>query len=98
MKDMTRKEEKAFDIIIEKSRLNREKSVLVLNKSLLLYFTFLFVGVIGFIYGYINSLWLNVLVIMGLCVLVIGTLPYIKIIYEEEKRLDKTLDEIRKEK
>ncbi len=98
MKDMTRKEEKAFDIIIEKSRLNREKSVLVLNKSLLLYFTFLFVGVIGFIYGYINSIWLNFLVIMGLCVLVIGTLPYIKIIYEEEKRLDKTLDEIRKEK
>ena len=98
MREITRNEEKAFDIIIEKSRLNREKSVLVLNKSLLLYFTFLFVGVIGFIYGYVKTFWLNVLIIMGLCVLVIGTLPYIRIIYEEEKKLDKSLEELRKTK
>ncbi len=98
MREITRNEEKAFDIIIEKSRLNREKSVLVLNKSLLLYFTFLFVGVIGFIYGYDTSFWLNILIIMGLCVLIIGTLPYIRIIYEEEKKLDKSLEELKKRK
>lgn len=98
MREISRNEEKAFDIVIEKSRLNREKSTLVLNKSMLLYFTFLFVGVIGFIYGYITSFWLNILIIMGLCVLVIGTLPYIRIIYEEEKKLDKVLEELRKKK
>lgn len=98
MREISRNEEKAFDIIIEKSRLNREKSMLVLNKSLLLYFTFLFVGIIGFVYGYVTNLWLNILIIMGLCVLVIGTLPYIKIIYEEEKKLDKVLADLRKSK
>jgi len=96
MRVISKNEEKAFDIILEKSRLNREKSMLILNKSLLLYFTFLFVGVIGFVYGYIKSFWLNVLVIMGLCVLVIGTLPYIRVIYEEERKLDKILAELRK--
>jgi len=98
MREITRNEDKAFDIIIEKSRLNREKSMLVLNKSLLLYFTFLFVGIMGFVYGFVTNFWLNLLIIMGLCVLIIGTLPYIRVIYEEEKKLDKALEDLRKRK
>ena len=95
MKKFDIKQEKIIDIMIEKSRINREKSMLVLNKSLLLYFTFLFVGVIGFVSGYVNKLLLNILILMGLCVLVIGTLPYIRIMHEEEKKLDKLLQEMK---
>ncbi|MFC1723306.1 hypothetical protein ACFL0V_04155 [Nanoarchaeota archaeon] len=73
---------------VEKSRLNREKSMLVMNKALILYFVFMFVAVLGFVNHYINRTMLNVLVIMGLCVLVIGTIPYIKTMHDEEKRLD----------
>lgn len=96
MKLKTKNEEMVFQIVLEKSRINREKSTLVLNKALLLYFTFLFVGVIGFVFGYIQSFLLNVLIIMGLCVLIIGTLPFIKVMYDEEKKLDKLLDELKK--
>ena len=80
-----------IDLELEKSRLNREKSMLVMNKSLILYFFFMFVAVLGFINGYVTRTLLNVLIIMGLCVLVIGTLPYIKTMYSEEKRLNELI-------
>jgi len=92
------KHDKMVDVVIEKSRINREKSMLVLNKSLLLYFTFLFVGVIGFVSGYVSKFLLNILILMGLCVLIIGTLPYIRIMHEEEVRLDNLLAELKNTK
>ena len=77
-----------IDLEVEKSRLNREKSMLVMNKSLILYFCFMFVAVLGFINGYVNKTLLNVLIVMGLCVLIIGTVPYVKTMRYEEQRLN----------
>jgi hypothetical protein len=62
--------------------------MLVMNKSLILYFVFMFVAVLGFINGYINRTLLNVLIVMGLCVLIIGTVPYVKTMHAEERRLN----------
>ncbi len=84
-----------IDLEIEKSKLNREKSMLVLNKSLLLYFTFLFTAVVGFVGNYIDRYLFNVLVIMGLCVLIIGIVPYIKTMRYEEKNIDDLIDKLR---
>jgi hypothetical protein len=84
------------DLEVEKSRLNREKSMLVMNKSLILYFAFMFVAVLGFINGYISRTLLNVLIVMGLCVLIIGTVPYVKTMHSEEKRLDDLLRRLTK--
>jgi hypothetical protein len=80
-----------IDLEVEKSRLNREKSILVMNKSLILYFAFMFVAVLGFINGYISGTLLNVLIVMGLCVLIIGTVPYVKTMHSEEQRLNDLL-------
>ncbi len=88
MSKLTDVEKQIIDIELEKSRLNREKSILVLNKSLFLYFAFLFVAVIGFVNGYISKSILNLLIVMGLVVLVIGTVPYIQTMKSEEKNLD----------
>jgi hypothetical protein len=85
-----------IDLEVEKSRLNREKSILVMNKSLILYFAFMFVAVLGFINGYINRTLLNVLIVMGLCVLIIGTVPYVKTMHAEERRLDDLLQRMSK--
>lgn len=81
---------------VEKSRLNREKSMLVMNKSLILYFVFMFVAVLGFINGYINRTLLNILIIMGLCVLIIGTVPYVKTMHDEEQRLNNLIARVRR--
>lgn len=70
---------------VEKSRINREKAKIVLNMGLILYFGFLVVGVVGFAFEYIDSFLLNVLVICGIVILVVSTLPYLIIINKEEK-------------
>jgi len=85
-----------IDLEVEKSRLNREKSMLVMNKSLILYFAFMFVAVLGFINGYISRTLLNVLIVMGLCVLIIGTVPYVRTMHSEEQRLNGLLQNLKK--
>ena len=78
---------------IEKSRIEREKARLVLDKSLLLYFVFMVVGIVGFAFKYIDSALLNALVITGICILVIGTVPYLIVINNEEKKIKGFLKE-----
>lgn len=80
---------------IEKLRIKREKSMLVLNKSLMLYFCFLLVGVVGFVFKYISPFLLNVLIIFGILVLVAGATPYLFTIHQEEKIINKRLKELK---
>jgi len=76
---------------IEKSRIKREKAKIVLNKSLFLYVAFLLVGVFGFVNHYIDSSMLNVLIILGIFILFVGTMPYVLITYQEEKKINSML-------
>lgn len=87
-----------IELELEKSRIDREKSMLVLNKGLFLYFCFLFVAVMGFINGYLSKDLLNILIIMSLCVIIIATLPYIKTMHKEEKRLEILIDDLKSKK
>ena len=81
---------------LEKSKISREKASVVLNKGLTLYVAFLLVGIIGFANEYIDSFMLNVLVIAGIVVLVISTLPYVIIVHNEERWINKRLQELKK--
>lgn len=94
-KNISNVDQEIISLELEKSRLDREKSILILNKGLFLYFCFLFVAVIGFINNFVNKLMLNVLILMGLVVLVISTLPYIGIMRQEEKRLSSLIDSLK---
>ena len=76
---------------IEQSKLNREKSLLMLDKSLLMYFAFLIVGIVGFINKYLTVQSLNVVVILSFCVLASGLIPYMITMNKEEKRLNALL-------
>jgi len=92
---LTPKKTEYIYLEIEVSRINREKSKLVLDKSFILYFSFLMVGVIGFAFKYIDSTLLDVLIILGIAVLVIGTLPYVLVIHKEEKKIRSLLNELK---
>lgn len=83
---------------IEKSRINREKSRIVLNKSLFLYVLFMLVGVVGFVFDYIDPTMLNILIIAGIIILVMGTVPYLVITHKEEKKINNFLKELKAEK
>jgi len=88
-------EREIVEIEIEKSRLNREKAMIVLNKSLFIYFCFLFVGIIGFINSYLSKTLLNVIILVGLVVLVLGTVPYVQTMKKEEKKLNTMIDDLK---
>lgn len=76
---------------IEQSKLNREKCLLMLDKSLLMYFAFLIVGIVGFINRYITVQYLNLVIALSFCVLASGLIPYMVTMYREEKKLDALL-------
>lgn len=96
MKDLTIIEKEIIEVEVEKSRLNREKAMLVLNKSLFIYFLFLFVAIIGFINSFISKNMLNILIVVGLIVLVIGSVPYVQTMHSEELKLNNIIDELRR--
>ena len=91
-------EREIIDLELEKSRIDREKSMLVLNKGLFLYFCFLFVAVVGFVNGFLSKNLLNILIIMSLAVIVIATLPYIRTMHKEERRLVNLIEHLKAKK
>jgi len=95
-KDFSDIEREIVEIEVEKSRLNREKAMIVLNKSLFIYFCFLFVGIIGFINSYLSKLLLNIIILIGLVVLMIGTIPYVQTMKKEEKKLNTIVEDLKR--
>ncbi|MCP3681920.1 MAG: hypothetical protein GY861_04445 [bacterium] len=95
---MNKKDELAVLIELERSKLNREKSVLVLDKALLLYFSFIFIGILGFINKFIGTDILNLLVLMSFGVLLIGIAPYLVTMHKEDKRMESLLNSIKSPK
>ena len=92
------KENEIIYLEVERSRINREKARIVLNMGLLLYFGFLIAGIVGFAFGYIDSFLLNILVICGIVILVVSTVPYLIIIHREEKLINLKLHELKTRK
>ncbi|MBR9676510.1 hypothetical protein GOV04_00020 [Candidatus Woesearchaeota archaeon] len=86
------------ELELEKSRLNREKSLLVLNKAVTLYFVFLFLGVLGFVNHYINQALFNTAVILGLLALITGTVPYVRTMHFEEKNIEALINKLKNKK
>lgn len=86
------KEEMLVQLEIEKSKLNREKSLLLLDKALLMYFAFIIIGVIGFVNKYLDVRYLNIMIVLGFGVLAVGLVPYMLTMSREEKRLNALMD------
>ena len=91
---LTDTEKQYIMLCIEKSKLNRERAILILDKWLLLFMAFIVLGVIGFLNNFINQLTLNVLVIAGLCVLLLSVIPYTNIAKKSEKEIDRILKDL----
>lgn len=87
-------EKQIIQLEMEKSRISREKGMVILNKSVFLYFTFMFIGVLGFVNKYLTSKMLNFVIVMGLVALVVGTMPYILASHREQRKLSVILDDL----
>ena len=80
---------------LEKSKLNRQKSMVLMDKAMLLYLAFLFVAVVGFVTHFLNLQLLNMLVVLGFGVLVVGIVPYAMTMHREEHNLNTLLGQIK---
>ena len=89
------KNELLLRLEIEESKLNREKSLLLLDKSLLMYFAFIIIGVVGFINKYLDARYLNIMIVLSFGVLAVGFVPYILTMSREEKKLNVLIANVR---
>jgi len=87
-------EKQALFLRVELSKLRRERAEMILNKGILLYFSFLVVAVLGLINGYITLFQLNILVLLALSVLIIGMWPYITTTSKEEREIEELIEEL----
>ncbi|HII69035.1 TPA: hypothetical protein HA270_04110 [Candidatus Woesearchaeota archaeon] len=95
MAKLSPEEKEIIYLRLEKQKIEREKAAIVLNKSLALYIIFMIVGVVGFVFDYLSAAILNVLIIAGIAILIIGTLPYFVITSREEKLIEHLLDKLK---
>jgi len=93
---LTDTEKVYIELKIEKSKLNRERAILILDKGLLLFLGFLLMGIIGFLNKLINQMTFNILIVAGLCVLLISIIPYSHIAKKSEKEIEDIIESLMK--
>ena len=91
---LSESEKQIIMLKIEKVRLQREKSMLILNKGIMLFFAFLAIAVVGLINKIITNFQLDALVAFGITALVVAILPYSSASRKEEKELEDTIEEL----
>lgn len=85
-------EKQLIFILIEKSKIQRERSMSLLNKGFMTFIAFLVVIYLSKTGNLISSEYINILFVFGVMVLVIVTLTYLNAISKEEKTLDNLLN------
>jgi uncharacterized membrane protein YidH (DUF202 family) len=82
-----------INLSIERSRLKREQSQIILNKGLMLFFAFiLFAVILQQVYKNVSELLTNMLILGGLVVMGISIIPYMGAVKEEEQKIDRLME------
>ena len=85
-------EKQMIFILIEKSKVKRERSMIILNKGFLIFFAFIIITALAKLNEFIPQAYLNMLFLFGIGVLIVAVMLYHSVISEEEKNLDKLLE------
>lgn len=88
--------EKLIDVLIERGKMNREQSVLIIDKGITVYFLFLVVAIVGLITKYLTLTNFVILICLAFVVLIITSVPYIKNLITEKRKIDEMIDMLKK--
>jgi len=80
-----------MDMKIERARLNRQQSTLIIDKGIIMYLAFLSIAIFGLISNYFTISNFFLLVLVAFSVLAITSLPYLTSIMAEKKELDSVI-------
>ena len=79
-------------ILVERSKIQRERSVTILNKGFLVFFAFIIIAILSRLYEIVDQLFINILFVFGIAVITIAMLAYQTAIKKEEQTLDGIFD------
>ncbi len=85
-------EKQMIFILIEKSKVKRERSMIILNKGFLIFFAFIIITALVRLNEIIPQAYLNIVFLLGIVVLIIAVMLYHGVISEEERNLDRLLE------
>lgn len=85
-------EKQLIFILIEKSKIQRERSMAILNKGFLLFAAFIVIAYLGRFNEIISQIYINILFLVGITVLITSIVLYQGTISNEERNLDAILD------
>lgn len=94
-RDLTPIDKEIYSLELEKVRLNREKTLIVLDKGLMLYFVFILTAVLGYINHLVTPKILNLLIVLSFGVLSIILISYVRNFSLEEKTVNSLIRELR---
>ena len=89
---ITEIEKQIIFILIEKSKIQRERSLSILNKGFMIFAIFIIIGYLSRLYNVLSQFYINIIFIVGLVTLIFSIITYYKVISKEEKILDSILD------
>jgi ABC-type multidrug transport system permease subunit len=95
MKKLTDKDIFLMNLELERAKFERERAIVALNKALFLYFTCLFIGIIGIVKNLMTAYALNLLIFFGIVMLIIGFIPYFRITVNERKLIDSFIERVK---
>ncbi len=85
-------EKQLIFILIEKSKIQRERSLMTVNQGFLFFFAFVILAALSKINETIPESYLWILFLLGIIVLIITVISYQSTIKKEEQTLDALLD------
>ena len=85
-------EKQLIFILIEKSKIQRERSMALLNKGFLIFITFIIITYLSKANNLLPQIYISILFIFGIIVLIAVVVTYQGVLSKEEKTLDNLLN------
>ena len=79
---------------IEKSKIKRSRSMMLLNKGMIIFVAFFVIAIIALLNKSIDQYFFNFMILGGILILVIAIVLHSKTSSEEEKKLDDMINDL----
>ncbi len=89
-------EKELIHVKLEKLRLDRERSVLILNFGIVIYFIFLVLSLLGYINQFLSVFFLNIIIVGAILILIVSVFPYARAMKTEEDEMLQLIDSLTK--
>ena len=80
-------EKQLIFILVERSKVKREKSILIINQIFLVFIAFVVLTYLSKEQEFIDQLYVNILLVLGIVLLILSIVSYQGVINKEEKTL-----------